>query len=156
MIFIARYNDGTCGIAEAADEANARELLQSDGALFDPERDTIVSLRSSSRKFVSRWFFELKDSNDPIEVDRLCGMLGHDVSEEITEHEYPMIAAAHATCELEEPFFDKDADQETPIIHSPRQLEQMNRWNKNLLRRLRQAIDLEIKRFSLDHRTTQN
>jgi len=156
MIFIARYNDGTCGIAEAADEANARELLQSDGALFDPERDTIVSLRSSSRKFVSRWFFELKDSNDPIEVDRLCGMLGHDVSEEITEHEYPMIAAAHATCELEEPFFDKDADQETPIIHSPRQLEQMNRWNKNLLLRLRQAVDVEIKRFSLDHRTAQN
>jgi len=63
--------------------------------------------------FVSRWFFELKDSNDPIEVDRLCGMLGHDLSEEITEHEYPKIAAAHATCELEEPFFDKDADQET-------------------------------------------
>ena len=70
MIFIARYNDGTCGIAEAADEPNARGLLHSDGALFDPQRDTIVSLRSSSRKFVSRWFFELKDSNDPIEVDR--------------------------------------------------------------------------------------
>jgi len=82
-------------------------------------------------------------------------MLGRDLSEEITEHD-PMIAAAHATCELEEPFFDKDADLGTPIIHSPRQLEQMNRWNKNLLRRLRLAIDLEIKRFSLDNRATQN
>jgi hypothetical protein len=156
VIFIARYNDGTCGITEATDEANARELLQSDGALFDPERDTIISLRPSSRKFVSRWFFDLKDSNDPIEVDRLCGMLGHDLSEEITELEYPMIAAAHATCELEEPFFDQDADQETPIFHNPRQLKQMNRWNKNLLRRLRQAIDLEIKRSNLYSRTPQN
>ncbi len=146
MIFVARYNDGSCGTAEAENEEQARKLLQSDEMRFDPEQDQIVSVRRLKASFASRWFFEDQDSEDLVEIDRLSGLLGITVAEEILQHEYPMIAAAHAACEQEEPFFDKSADQITPIVHNRPQLRQMEKWEQNLLRRLRQAIKLELER----------
>jgi hypothetical protein len=52
----------------------------------------------------------------------VSGLLGTQVAEEICEHEYPMIAAAHATCEQEEPLLDRNADQHTPILYNQPQL----------------------------------
>lgn len=57
-----------------------------------------------------------------------------------------MIAAAHATCEQEKPLLDSDADQSAPIFLSRPQLKQMDKWERNLVRRLRQAIKLELER----------
>ena len=146
MIFVARYNDGSCGIADAENEEQARKLLQSEEMRFDPERDRIISLRQLSTSFASRWFFEDEDSEDLVEIDRLSGLLGLSVAEEILQHEYPMIATAHATCDQEEAFFDAKADHTTPIIYNRPQLEQMTKWERNLVRRLRQAIKLELER----------
>jgi len=146
MIFVARYNDGSCGIADAENEDQARQLLQSEEMRFDPEQDRIISLRPLTTPFASRWFFEDQDSDDLVEIDRLSGLLGFNVAEEILQHEYPMIATAHATCEQEEPMFDAKADQTTPIVHNRPQLEQMTKWEQNLLCRLRQAIRLELER----------
>jgi hypothetical protein len=146
MMFVARYGDGSCGIAEASDEVSARELLQSEEAFFH-EHDKIVSLRPLPRPFVSRWFFESKDSDELPEIDRLGGMLGHQVAEEIQEHEYPMILSAHSTCEQEEPLLDPKADMSDPLIYNMGQLDQMKKWEKNLKRRLRQAVELELERF---------
>ena len=103
MIFVARYKDGTCGIADASNEAEARALLQSEAALFNPDDDEIVSLRALTSPFVSRWFFEDVNSKELTEVARLSGMLSHDVADELYEHEYPMISAAHRNAEMEEP-----------------------------------------------------
>ena|SRR5438552_14005007 len=98
MMFIARYNDGSCGIAEAEDETKARALLESDEADFDPEKQRIATMRPLSGRFVSRWHFERRDSDD-MEIDRLGGTLGQEVADEILEHEYPLILTAHATCD---------------------------------------------------------
>lgn len=147
MIFVARYSDGSCGIAQAENEEAARELLQSEEIWFDPETNRIVSLRPLSSSFVSRWFFDDHNSRELNEIDRLSGMLGERVADEVFEHEYPMIAVAHATTDREEPFFDPKADQMTPLAHNPAQLRQMNRWSENLRRRLRQAVELELQRF---------
>jgi|HubBroStandDraft_6_1064221.scaffolds.fasta_scaffold39025_3 hypothetical protein len=147
MIFVTRYKDGSCGIAEAADEASARVLLQSDEAFFH-EDDKIVSLRPLSHAFVSRWFFESKDSDELTEIDRLDGMLSHGVAEEIQEREYPTILAAHSSCEQEEPLFDPNADTSTPLMYNDAQLHQMEKWEANLKCRLRQAVELELGRFS--------
>jgi hypothetical protein len=111
MMFVAPYRDGSCGIAEASDEASARSLLQSEEAYFH-DHDKIVSLRPLSRPFVSRWYFDSRDGDELPEIDRLDGMLSHGVAEEIQEHEYPMILAAHSTCEQEEPLFDTNAGYE--------------------------------------------
>ena len=146
MIFVARYNDGSCGIAEADSEEQARKLLQSEEIHFDPEQDRIISVRQLSTSFASRWFFEHQDSEDLVEIDRLSGLLGFNVAEEILQHEYRMIATAHAICEQEEPFFDANADQTTPIVYNQPQLKQMTKWQRNLLGRLRQAIKLELER----------
>jgi hypothetical protein len=73
-------------------------------------------------------------------------MLSHGVVEEIQEHEYPMILAAHSTCEEEEPLFDPKADMTTPLMYSEVQLDQMGKWEENLKRRLRQAVELELER----------
>jgi hypothetical protein len=122
MMFVARYRDGSCGIAEASDEARARELLQSVEAYFR-EHDKIVSLRPLSCPFVSRWHFDSRDGDELPEIDRLDGMLCHRAAEEIQEHEYPMILSAHSTCELEEPLFDPKADTSTPLIYNEGQLD---------------------------------
>jgi hypothetical protein len=65
-----------------------------------------------------------EESEEFEEIDSLSGLLGREVSEEILQHEYPMILTAHATCEQEEPMFDENADQTTPLIHNPPQLHQ--------------------------------
>jgi hypothetical protein len=148
MIFVARYKDGTCGIADAGTELDARNVLQSEAAWFDPKSDEIVSLRPLIGQFVSRWFFEGVNSNELSEIDRLSGMLSHEVAEEISEHEYPMISVAHSTAEDEEPMFDPTADQITPIVSNPAQLSQMKKWGDNLVNRVRQAVEIELKRFS--------
>jgi hypothetical protein len=146
MMFVARYRNGDCGIVEASDEASARQLLESDEAWFD-ENDKIVSLRPLSQPFVSRWSFHSTDSDNLEEIDLLHGWLGNRVAEEIQEREYPTILAAHSTCEQEEPLFDRNSDTTTPLIYNQAQLEQMDRWEENLKRRLRQAVQLELGRF---------
>jgi hypothetical protein len=145
MIFIARYNDGSCGIADAIDEAKARELLLSDGA-YCTDDDRIISLRPLANAFVSRWAFNDKDSKESLEVDHLSGMLGEQLTDEIFDHEYPMISAAHATVEHEVPFFKRDIDMTEPI--DVRHVRQMGKWERNLVRRLRQAIKLEMERHA--------
>ncbi len=154
MIFVARYNDGRCGIAEAENEEQERKLLQSEEMRFDPEQDQIISVRPLITPFASRWFFEDLDSDDFVEIDRLSGLLGFNVAEEVLQHEYPMIATAHATCEQEEPMFDPKADQTTPIVYNRPQLEQMTKWERNLLRRLRQAIKLELERGQVNTKSS--
>jgi hypothetical protein len=147
MIFVARYKDGSCGIADAHNESDARTLLESEAAWFDPEDDEIVSLRPLASQLVSRWFFEGVKSKELTEIDRLSGMLSHEVADEISEHEYPMISLAHRSAEDEEPLFDPNADQITPIISNPAQLNQMKKWGDNLVNRVRQAVEIELKRF---------
>lgn len=147
MIFVGRYADGSCGIAEAANEEAARKLFESDEIYFDAENDRIVSIRNLSTPFVSRWFFDQKDGQDTVEIDRLTGGLGERVVEDVLRHEYPMIVVAHETSDQEEPLFDPQADPTTPLVHNPAQLEQMDKWSTNLLRRVRQAIEIELKRF---------
>jgi len=146
LIFVARYKNGSCGLAEAPNEERARQVLESEEADFDPEKDEIVNLRPLSGGFVSRWYFDHKDSDD-LEIDRLSGILGAEVTDEILEHEYPAILTAHATCAQEEPLFDEDADQATPLIYNRPQVQQMAKWSKNLRNRVRQAIDFELQRF---------
>jgi hypothetical protein len=148
MIFVARYADGTCGIAEAANEADGRMLLESEEAWFKPDDDEIISLRPLTCQFVSRWYFEDVKSNELCEVARLSGMVSHDVAEELYEHEYPMISTAHRTAENEQPLFDPTADQTTPIIKNPAQLKQMKKWGDNLVNRVRQAVEIELNRFN--------
>lgn len=147
MIFVARYKDGSCGIAEAGNEADARKALESDLAWFKPGDDEIMSLRPVTAPFVSRWFFEDVGSKELSEVARLSGMLNESVAEEIYDHEYPMISAAHRTAEEEEPMFDPKADMVTPILSNPTQFNQMMKWGDNLIKRVRQAVEIEIKRF---------
>ena len=147
MIFVARYADGSCGIADAENEEMARKLLRSEEMLFDPDQDRIVTVRPLSTAFVSRWFFEDKDSKEVVEIDRLAGQLGENVIDELMHHEYPMIAVAHETVDQEEPPFDPNADQHTPLVYNRPQLKQMDKWETNLRRRVRQAIDLELTRF---------
>lgn len=146
MIFVVRYNDGICGIMEAQTEEEARQVAQSEAMRFDPERDRVISVRQLAAPFASRWFLDGEESEEFEEIDSLSGLLGREVSEEILQHEYPMILTAHATCEQEEPMFDENADQTTPLIHNPPQLHQMTKWQGNLVRRLRQAIRLEKER----------
>jgi hypothetical protein len=119
MMFVARYRDGSCGIAEASDEASAQALLESDEAYFR-DHDKIVSLRPLSRPFVTRWYFDSRGSDELPEIDRLDGMLSHSVPK---------------------------ADVSTPLIYNERQLDQMEKWEKNLKYRLRQAVELELERF---------
>lgn len=147
MIFVARYKDGSCGIADAVNEEEARDWLESDAAWFDPKNDEIVSLRALAEPFVSRWFFEDMKSKELTEIARLSGMVSHGVAEELYENEYPMISAAYRTAENEEPMFDPKADQVTPIVSNPAQLRQMKKWGDNLLNRVRQAVEIELKRF---------
>jgi hypothetical protein len=147
MIFVARYQDGSCGIADAATEAAARELLQSEAAWFDPHRNKIISLRPLTTPFVSRWYFEEMNSEELSEVARLSGMFSHDVAEELYEHEYPMISAAYRTAEDEEPLFNQSAEKTTPILSDPALLNQMVKWGDNLANRVRQAVEIELKRF---------
>ncbi len=130
MIFVARYNDGRCGIAEAENEEQERKLLQSEEMRFDPEQDQIISVRPLITPFASRWFFEDLDSDDFVEIDRLSGLLGFNVAEEILQHEYPMIATAHATCEREEPLLDVKADQTTPSSITDLNLSRWQSGNK--------------------------
>jgi len=119
---------------------------------FDPQQDRIISVRPLTTPFASRWFFEDQDSDDLVEIDRLSGLLGFNVAEEILKHEYPMIATAHATCKQEEPLFDAKADQTTPIVYNRPQLEQMTKWERNLLRRLRSVSERESeKRYTLKY-----
>ncbi len=54
MIFVARYKDGTCGIADAQNETEARALLQSEAAWFNPDDDELVSLRLTL--MMTNWF----------------------------------------------------------------------------------------------------
>ncbi len=147
MIFVARYKDGTCGIADAQNETEARALLQSEAAWFNPDDDEMVSLRALTSPFVSRWFFEDVKSKELTEVARLSGMFSHDVADELYEHEYPMISAAHRNAEVEEPMFDPKADRGTPIVSNPVQLNQMKKWGDNLVNRVRQAVEIEMNRF---------
>jgi hypothetical protein len=102
MIFVARYADGSCGIAEAENEEVARKLLQSEEIYFDPENDRIVTIRPLSTPFISRWFFDDKDSEDKAEIDRLAGLLGENVVDDVIHHEYSMIEVAHETVHQEE------------------------------------------------------
>jgi hypothetical protein len=83
MVFIAYYSDGSCGIAEAENEENARKLLRSEEAYFTPPEDRLVSVRRLSSPFVSRWFFDYSNSENPTEGARLCGVLGERVANEI-------------------------------------------------------------------------
>lgn len=152
MIFVARYKDGSCGIADAANETEARDLLESDTAWFNPDDDEIVSLRPVTTPFVSRWFFEDVKSAELTEVARLSGMLSHDLAEELYEREYPMISAAHRTAQNEEPLFDPNADQTTPILKNTAQFKQMKKWGDNLVNRVRQAVEIEINRFDKKER----
>lgn len=145
-MFVARYRNGDCGIVEASDEASARQLLESNDTWFVDD-DKIVSIRPLSQPFVSRWSFHSTDSDDLAEIDLLEGILTESVAVEIHQHEYPMIPVAHSTCEQEEPLFDQNSDKATPLMHNKAQLEQMDRWEENLKRRLRQAVQLELRRF---------
>ena len=111
-------------------------------------------MRPLSGRFRSRWHFERRDSDD-MEIDRLGGTLGQEVADEILEHEYPLILTAHATCEQEEPLFDENADQDTPLIFNSPQLRQMDAWSMNLRRRVRQAIELELERFKREDGDSQ-
>jgi hypothetical protein len=71
VIFVARYKDGSCALVDGVDEAEARELAQSEAAWFKSGEDEIVSLRPLAAPFVSRWFFEDIKSKELIEIDRL-------------------------------------------------------------------------------------
>ncbi len=82
-------------------KTEARSLLQSDETWFNPENDKIISLRLLSSPYISRWFFEDVHSKELCEIARLSGMVSHDVAEELDQHEYPMIAAAHRAAEHE-------------------------------------------------------
>jgi hypothetical protein len=145
MIFVARYRDGICGIVEASDEASARQLLESNDT-WVLENDKIVSLRPLSQPFVSLWSFHSTDSDDLEEIDLLGGILTERVAEEIHQHEYPMILVAHSTCEQEESFRDRDSGKAASLLTNAG-LEQWDRWEENLKRRLRQAVQLELRRF---------
>jgi len=146
MMFVARYGNGDCGIVEASDEASARQLLESNDTWF-VDNDKIVSIRPLSQPFVSRWSFHSIDSDDLEEIDLLEGILTENVANEIHQHEYPMILVAYSTCEQEEPLFDQNSDKTTPLMHNKAQLKQMDRWEENLKRRVRQAVELELRRF---------
>jgi hypothetical protein len=87
MIFVARYSDGSCGIAEAENEEIARKLLQSAEAYFTPPQDRLISVRRLSSPFVSRWFFDYSDSENPMKVARLCGIIGERVADELLQKE---------------------------------------------------------------------
>jgi hypothetical protein len=151
MMFVARYRNGDCGIVEASDEAGARQLLESNDTWF-VDNDKIVSLRPLSQPFVSRWSFHSTDSDDLEEIDLLQGILTERVAEEIHQHEYPMIlvahstCAAHSTCEEEETLVDRNSGKIASLL-TEAGLEQWDRWEENLKRRLRQAVELELRRF---------
>jgi hypothetical protein len=145
MMFVVRYRDGICGIVEASDEASARQLLESNDT-WVLENDKIVSLRPLSQPFVSMWAFHSTDSDDLEEIDLLNGILAERVALEIHQHEYPMIPVAHSTCEQEESFRDRNSGRAASLL-TKAGLEQWHRWEENLKRRLRQAVELELKRF---------
>ena len=94
MVFVAYYSDGSCGIAEAENEEIARQLLQSEEAYFTPPEDQIIRVRQLSVPFVSRWFFEYGDSEHPMEVARLCGLLGRIIAEEILSSQFKQMDKA--------------------------------------------------------------
>ena len=147
MIFVVRYSDGSCGIAEAASERGARALLRSEEVLEDID---IVSVRRLSFPFVSRWFFDHKDSEVLLEVACLSGRLGHDVTDEVLDHEYPTVATAYAISDDEEQFCPSNAQEINVILNRAEleqaQREQMERCDNNLKRRLRQAVAFELER----------
>lgn len=145
MMFVARYGNGDCGIVEASDEASARQLLESNDTWFVDD-DKIVSIRPLSQPFVSRWSFHSTDSDDLEEIDLLEGILTESVAVEIHQHEYPMIPIAHSTSEQEESFRDRNSGKAASLV-TKAGLEQWDRWEENLKRRLRQAVELELRRF---------
>lgn len=135
-MFVARYKGGDCLIVEASDEASARQLLESNDTwrqLLESndtqfvDNDKIVSLRPLSQPFVSRWGLHFTGSDDLEEL--FDGTLTERVAEEILQHEYPVVFAAYSTCEQDV------ADKTT---------EQWDRWEEDLKRRLRQAVELEL------------
>jgi hypothetical protein len=145
MMFVARYRDGSCGIVEASDEASARHLLESNDTWVH-ENDKMVSLRPLSQPFVSLWSFNSTDSDDLEEIGLLEGILTESVAEEIHQHEYPMIPVAHSTSEQEESFRDRNSGKTASLV-TKAGLEQWDRWEENLKRRLRQAVEVELRRF---------
>jgi hypothetical protein len=145
MMFVARYRNGDCGIVEASDEASARQLLESNDTWF-VEDDEIVSIRPLSQPFVSRWSFHSTDSDYLEEIDLLEGIVTESIAEEIHQHEYPMIPIAHSTCEQEESFRDRNSGKAASLVTKAGR-KQWNRWEENLKRRLRQAVEVELGRF---------
>lgn len=144
MIYVIRLKDGGCGIVDAQDERKAQEILVSSEDLFDTETDKIVSIRPLSCSFVTRWSFDRKDSQDTAS-DELCGTLALHVTDEIFEHEYPTLVSAH------EKSFNELSNTKSEIYRSSRRqgtMEVLGCWGINLRARVREAIELEAKRFS--------
>src|SRR5882672_2069195 len=90
MNFIALFNDGSCAIASAADEAEARQLIKSDESVFDPKCDKIISIRRLLGEVVTRWSFQ-RQNEAPNEIPELCGSLSDMLFLEIMDREYPTI-----------------------------------------------------------------
>jgi len=60
-----------------------------------------------------------------------------------------MISVAHRSAEVEEPMFDPEADEVTPLVSNTAQLKQMRKWGDNLVNRVRQAVEIEMNRFDV-------
>lgn len=142
-IYVARYSDGSCAIVQANNVDEARKVCESEDVHFVADRCRIINLRELKTPLAIRWYFDGINSSELIEVDRLTGFMSDAMEWEIFQHEYPAIADANKRSEEREPYLPKNAPPNTPIVDC---LPQMEKWRKSLIKHLRLAIKLEMKR----------